>query len=173
MKKQTILLPLLICACMAPLIQAERREGFVGTFEFPRTLDEPYTILTVPEGKEFVLRVYQTEDRGIAFYIDNELWFMPKSFLTYGTAYRPQVELPDKCVVIHENSTLGVKSTVDYSGMANISLVGYFYVPPEPVPPCLGDLNGDGWLSPDDVRLLLAIIVPHAQNNYWVECPRP
>ncbi len=36
---------------------------------------------------------------------------------------------------------------------------------------CIGDLNDDGWLSSDDVILLVSILFPHKSNYYWLQCP--
>ena len=34
---------------------------------------------------------------------------------------------------------------------------------------CVGDLNGDDWLSPLDVSALVSIILPHKDDFYWVD----
>jgi len=37
---------------------------------------------------------------------------------------------------------------------------------------CLGDLNGDGWLSPIDIGGLISKLLPYSENHYVVEAPR-
>ena len=32
---------------------------------------------------------------------------------------------------------------------------------------CAGDLNGDGWRSPDDVSSLVSVVLPYSSNYYW------
>ena len=36
---------------------------------------------------------------------------------------------------------------------------------------CLGDLSGDGWLSPGDVSDLVSALLPYQTNYYWVLAP--
>jgi len=33
--------------------------------------------------------------------------------------------------------------------------------------PCLGDLNGDGWMSPADLSAIVNQLLPHASNAFW------
>jgi hypothetical protein len=33
---------------------------------------------------------------------------------------------------------------------------------------CMGDMTGDGWLSPSDVSDLMSELLPHASSHYWV-----
>jgi hypothetical protein len=35
--------------------------------------------------------------------------------------------------------------------------------------PCQGDLDDDGWRSPDDLSILVGILSPHGATGYWVE----
>jgi len=37
--------------------------------------------------------------------------------------------------------------------------------------PCIGDLDDDGWLSPNDLSALVSNLLPYASNHYWVRCP--
>jgi len=37
-----------------------------------------------------------------------------------------------------------------------------------PVCACLGDMNGDGWVSPIDVSSLVSTLLPEASNSYWL-----
>ena len=34
--------------------------------------------------------------------------------------------------------------------------------------PCLGDMTGDGWISPTDLSDLVSKLLPHKDDNYWV-----
>ena len=36
---------------------------------------------------------------------------------------------------------------------------------------CVGDMNGDGWLSPIDISALISKLLPHKSSYYWVQCP--
>ena len=36
---------------------------------------------------------------------------------------------------------------------------------------CLGDMNNDGWLSPTDVSGLVSMLLPYANEYYWVIAP--
>jgi len=36
---------------------------------------------------------------------------------------------------------------------------------------CLGDMTGEGWLSPEDVSSLVSLLLPAASNYYWVAAP--
>jgi len=37
--------------------------------------------------------------------------------------------------------------------------------------PCVGDMNGDGWLSAVDLNALVNTLIPHASNSYWTGAP--
>ena len=37
--------------------------------------------------------------------------------------------------------------------------------------PCIGDMDGDGWLSPGDVSFLVAVLLPKESNYYWLIAP--
>jgi len=48
---------------------------------------------------------------------------------------------------------------------------GYdFHVIEEPCA-CLGDMDGDGWLSSNDVSELVSVLLPHKSNYYWTIAP--
>jgi len=36
-------------------------------------------------------------------------------------------------------------------------------------PPCMGDVDGDTWVSPQDVSALVAFLAPYEAEYYWVE----
>ena len=36
---------------------------------------------------------------------------------------------------------------------------------------CMGDLNGDGWLSPGDVSSLVSLLLPYQSSYYWTPAP--
>jgi hypothetical protein len=36
---------------------------------------------------------------------------------------------------------------------------------------CLGDVDGDGWLTPNDVGQLVTILLPHSATSYVIPCP--
>ena len=38
---------------------------------------------------------------------------------------------------------------------------------------CLGDLNGDGWLSPTDQSALVSLLLPWQSASYWMPCTAP
>ena len=37
--------------------------------------------------------------------------------------------------------------------------------------PCLGDMDEDGWRSPNDVSNLVSVLLPHASIYYWIPAP--
>ena len=36
---------------------------------------------------------------------------------------------------------------------------------------CMGDMTGDGWISPADLSELISKLLPHKDNHYWVIAP--
>ncbi len=36
---------------------------------------------------------------------------------------------------------------------------------------CPGDMNGDGWVSPIDVDVLVSFLIPHLVDYYWLQAP--
>jgi len=36
---------------------------------------------------------------------------------------------------------------------------------------CLGDMSGDGWVSPTDLNSLVSTLLPEASNSYWMLAP--
>ena len=37
---------------------------------------------------------------------------------------------------------------------------------------CMGDMTGDGWLSPTDLSALISMLLPEASNHYWLLAPQ-
>ena len=37
--------------------------------------------------------------------------------------------------------------------------------------PCLGDMNGDGWMSPSDISFMVSILLPYQSSYYWKQVP--
>jgi len=134
MKKLSfILLVWMIMSVTSPVMANKVRGGFCEFFEIAPNSSQ--TILTVPEGKRFILlKLYPS----IPFTNCNwELTINGDLFIDGYISYYQQVhDFPDQCVVINSGETLGVKNFAQdmYYNTLRITVIGYFEEDVEIIP---------------------------------------
>ena len=88
-----------------------------------------------------------------------EVYASPTSFLNYPNKFYDLVfegqNSPQLTFAIDEENSVTIRANVGSE---------------EPPSQCIGDVDEDGWLSPNDVSYLVAEILPHASSYYWKMC---
>jgi len=136
------------------------KEGFVQTFR------DDQARVTVPPNKEFViLRIHSSGAGAFALKVDEQT-VVSWALAEYSGLDQYTQDFPDGTFVVKGGSTWRPITNTD----GHLTVVGYLWIPPEHEF-CPGDMDGDGWLSADDVSILVDMLLPHANNGYWLQCP--
>ena len=159
-----LLLILFVCLLTSTALAVEEREGYCKPFVVPP--DSNVTILTVPDGNNFVLLKLHASHQD---YPNDCCWSLKVDgnplfddyFKVVGTrpgssSYMPIVnathDFPDRCVVVKCSQTLEAVNS-NPSTALHITLIGYFYDATCVSPP-VSDLNKDCKVNFADLALL-------------------
>lgn len=155
---------LFVCLLTSVALAVEEREGYCKPFVVPP--DSNVTILTVPDGNNFVLlklHASHGEDAhelSWSLKVDGNPLF-DDYFNVIGTRPRETVitevhhtmhDFPDRCVVVKCGQTLEAVNSSDSKSL-HITLIGYFYDASCSSPP-VSDLNKDCKVNFADLAVL-------------------
>lgn len=148
MKRQLNVLLLYLLSASAPLFAIEEREGFFKQFSEP--VAGVYPILTVPEGKKFVLLQINAYNSGFCIIADSKIVIDGQAL--FSTVARASHDYPDRCVVFESGQVLELSKPAG----GYYQIVGYFYNCNCPSIP-LADLNKDCKVNFSDLTIMASM----------------
>jgi hypothetical protein len=156
---------LFVCLLTSVSLAVEEREGYCKPFVVPP--DSNVTILTVPDGNNFVLLKLHashgddTYELGWSLKVDgnplfddyfNVIGSRPRDTGIKAPIHQTMHDFPDRCVVVKCGQTLEAVNSNSHSW--NITIIGYFYDARCSSPP-VSDLNKDCKVNFADLAILV------------------